>query len=71
MARPRPKTDEFRSWGSPIRQQPLIVGPETYKPTRDEVMALRTVEGGWTAAQLAKWGVSWPPSKGWIERLTS
>jgi hypothetical protein len=37
--------------------------------TRDEILAKRTPAGGWTAAQLAEWGVSWPPRKGWINRL--
>jgi hypothetical protein len=37
--------------------------------TRKEIMAKRTPAGGWTAAQLAEWGVSWPPRKGWINRL--
>jgi hypothetical protein len=25
--------------------------------------------GGWSAAQLAEWGVRWPPQKGWREAL--
>lgn len=40
------------------------------KLTRDEIMAARTPAGGWTKAQFAKWGITWPPTKGWIERLT-
>lgn len=28
-----------------------------------------TAKGGWTKAQLALWGISWPPPKGWKERL--
>lgn len=39
------------------------------KPTRAEVMAARSQKGGWTKEQLAKWGVSWPPPKGWLREL--
>jgi hypothetical protein len=38
-------------------------------PTLDEIMAVRTPQGGWTRKQLAEWGVSWPPKQGWIRRL--
>lgn len=37
--------------------------------TREDIEHHRTPNGGWTKAQLAKWGVSWPPPKGWKERL--
>ncbi|MGO9354981.1 MAG: hypothetical protein ACLP3C_30650, partial [Mycobacterium sp.] len=30
-------------------------------PTPDEIEAARTPAGGWTRAQLAVWGVPWPP----------
>lgn len=33
-------------------------------PTRAEIDAAR-----WTKAQLAEWGVPWPPPKGWRRRL--
>ncbi len=36
---------------------------------RAAIMAARTPRGGWTKAQLAEWGVSWPPQKGWIDEL--
>lgn len=29
----------------------------------------RTPSGGWTSAQLAAWGVPWPPPRGWKDRL--
>ena len=32
--------------------------------TEDEIEAAKTVNGGWTKEQLAKWGVPWPPPKG-------
>jgi len=38
-------------------------------PTAAEIEAGRTKRGGWTRKQLAKWGVSWPPPKGWRRRL--
>jgi hypothetical protein len=37
--------------------------------TRDEIEAGRTPAGGFTKAQLAKWGVPWPPPKGWKKAL--
>lgn len=37
--------------------------------TIEEIEAARTPAGGWTKAQLAQWGVPWPPPKGWIKRL--
>ncbi len=41
----------------------------THKPTEAEIDAAMTPEGGWTKAQLAQWGVSWPPPKGWRQAL--
>jgi hypothetical protein len=38
--------------------------------TEAQIEAGRSAEGGWTRAQLAKWGVPWPPPKGWRARLT-
>lgn len=37
--------------------------------TAETIFAARTEKGGWTKAQLAKWGVPWPPRKGWIQKL--
>ena len=37
--------------------------------TAEEIEAKKTPAGAWTKAQLAEWGVSWPPQKGWKERL--
>jgi hypothetical protein len=69
MPKPRPKTDEIRSWGSPIRQEQPAPKPVIIKPSLAEVMSK---EGsGWTAKQLAQWGVPWPPPTGWIERLVN
>lgn len=37
--------------------------------TLDEIEAGRSAKGGFTKEQLAKWGVPWPPPKGWKEQL--
>ena len=37
--------------------------------TGQEIMAAQTPKGGWTKAQLAKWGVPWPPPQGWKKSL--
>lgn len=34
-----------------------------------EIYAKRTPAGGWSRAQLAEWGVPWPPPKGWKDAL--
>lgn len=39
--------------------------------TREEIEAGKTEKGGYTKAQLAAWGISWPPPKGWKEMLLS
>jgi len=38
-------------------------------PSEREILSKRTLSGGWTKETLAEWGVSWPPQKGWKERL--
>jgi len=37
--------------------------------TREEIDAAKTAKGGWTKATLEGWGISWPPQKGWMDRL--
>jgi hypothetical protein len=39
------------------------------KPTAEEIEAAHTPAGGWTRDTLARWGVSWPPPKGWRKAL--
>jgi 5-methylcytosine-specific restriction endonuclease McrA len=34
-----------------------------------KIDAMKTAKGAWTKAQLAEWGVSWPPRAGWRENL--
>jgi hypothetical protein len=36
----------------------------------EDIMARRTKKGGWTRADLARWGISWPPPRGWKAMLT-
>lgn len=38
-------------------------------PSPDQVLAAQSDRGGWTKAQLAEWGVPWPPPKGWRRAL--
>jgi ribonuclease HI len=38
-------------------------------PSPEQIEAARTAAGGWTKAQLAEWGVTWPPPNGWKKRL--
>lgn len=38
--------------------------------TLEEILAKRTPRGSWTRAQLAEWGIPWPPPKGWMQKLT-
>lgn len=38
-------------------------------PSPDEVSEAQSGNGGWTAKQLAEWGIGWPPPKGWREEL--
>jgi hypothetical protein len=46
---------------------PIVVIPKKMKiVTEAEIMA---PAGGWTRAQLAEWGVPWPPPKGWKQAL--
>lgn len=35
-----------------------------------EIEAGKSPKGGFTRKQLAKWGVPWPPPKGWRRYLT-
>jgi|HubBroStandDraft_4_1064222.scaffolds.fasta_scaffold93931_4 hypothetical protein len=38
-------------------------------PSPREIEASKTPAGSWTALQLAKWGVPWPPRHGWKAEL--
>jgi hypothetical protein len=41
------------------------------KITLEEILSKQTAKGGWTKKQLALWGVTWPPPKGWKKKLLS
>jgi len=43
--------------------------PAPLRVPAKEIEAAKTPNGGWTKAQLAEWGVEWPPRKGWRARL--
>ncbi len=38
---------------------------DVYLPSPQEILAHRSGTGGWKKATLARWGVPWPPPKGW------
>lgn len=38
-------------------------------PTKREIESSTTPRGGWTKEQLAKWGIPWPPPRGWKKKL--
>lgn len=42
--------------------------PNPY-PTLEEIENGRSENGGYTKAQLARWGMTWPPQKGWLNDL--
>jgi hypothetical protein len=39
------------------------------KLTRQMVYDGRSLRGGWNKRQLAVLGVTWPPRKGWLDRI--
>jgi len=39
--------------------------------TEEEIEAGKSPRGGFTRAQLEKWGVGWPPAKGWRRALVA
>jgi hypothetical protein len=51
----------------------MVVGapdaPVRAVPSPDDVVRGMTPKGAWTRKQLAEWGVSWPPPKGWRKCL--
>jgi hypothetical protein len=41
------------------------------KVSLKDIERAKTARGGWTREQLAKWGVRWPPAKGWKKKLAA
>jgi hypothetical protein len=39
------------------------------QPSPQQIIEMMTPRGAWTAAQLAEWGVPWPPTHGWRRDL--
>jgi len=39
------------------------------KLTKEYIESKQTIRGGYSKAQLAEWGVNWPPPKGWKRAL--
>jgi hypothetical protein len=51
------------------QQNRSAANDRTQVPTEKDIESARTPSGGWTKAQLAEWGVAWPPPKGWKAAL--
>lgn len=64
MSRARKK----RRWTKAVPSKPRIF-VVLDAVSEAEIMAARTPAGGWTRAQLAQWGVPWPPPTGWKQSL--
>jgi hypothetical protein len=45
------------------------LGVNLGKMTARQIDSKKTKNGGWTRAQLAEWGVPWPPPRGWRQAL--
>ena len=61
-----PDNDSLNQHDQENRQQNIEMNV-----TPEEIEAAKTPAGGWTREQLAKWGVPWPPPKGWRKQLTT
>jgi hypothetical protein len=40
-------------------------------PTKKQIEACQTPAGGYDKKTLSRWGVPWPPPKGWKKKLIS
>lgn len=73
------RMEEFLEHHSKAREEPSKKMKMTSSPldtitaavSNEEIEAAKTPKGAWKAAQLAKWGVSWPPPNGWRKKLVS
>lgn len=67
---PESRVDELRRLRPRVKLEYAALGlGDVVYPSREEIDAARTANGGWTRGQLAKWGVPWPPPKGWKKTL--
>jgi hypothetical protein len=55
--------------GKAARARKRLTAGNFALPSPAEIEEAMTPAGGWTAAQLAEWGVPYPPLKGWRKRL--
>ncbi len=66
---------EYRSNPAPKSSKPVKkakpLNAITGSVTDAEIRAAMSPKGGWSRSTLAKWGVPWPPPKGWRAKLTS
>lgn len=53
---------------TPAARERLKLG-NFHVPSPEEIAASESGNGGWTAMQLAEWGVAWPPKQGWRKEL--
>jgi len=60
LARIRQGQAKGRSFGSKSDNIPM---------TERDIEAAKSPQGGWTKKTFANWGISWPPQKGWKEKL--
>ena len=40
-----------------------------HKPTLEEIAKAKTSKGGFNKEDLERWGIPWPPKKGWLKKL--
>lgn len=61
--------DRERARAQATAEPPSEAEAAEHLPTPEEVEAARTWAGGWSRATLSRWGVPWPPPKGWRRAL--
>jgi hypothetical protein len=58
-----------RRSGSPKLPDEERVAALTTAISDREIVKHRSRAGGWTKATLSRWGIAWPPPKGWRQKL--
>jgi len=54
--------EDFADFSSPAED-------EAARQMGQAIEAGRSKKGGWNRTQFAKWGLPWPPQKGWKQQL--
>lgn len=54
--------EDFADFSSPAED-------EAVQRMEQAIEAGRSKKGGWKRTQFAKWGLPWPPQKGWKQEL--